>query len=377
MASITKRGNSWQYTVSRYINGEYKPIRKGGFRTEREARIEATEIENQLYRGEYVNKLSISFEEYFLEWVSIYKKNVVTNTRNRYLNTHQTIKDYFQQKPMQEIRKREYQLFINDYSKNHAKSTVKKLNSHIRSCVKTAIDEGVITSDFTRHVSLGGKEKDPRKKQYLNYKDALKLYKYISFKINIMFEKANFSKAKFDMRYFLLLLGLTTGMRFGEMVALQFNDFDFKKKLLNIDKTYGYTKNMAKGFSPTKNRETRIIKVEKQTMDAFKKVKPYIVENEDNLIFYNKDSIYNVVTNTSINTLLKSILKEVGASNKTLHIHGLRHTHASVSLYKGISIVYLSRRLGHNNVDTTYSYYSHLIKELEKKDEKKSLKLFD
>lgn len=45
MASIQKRGKTYQFTVSHMVNGKSKPIRKGGFRTKKEAQIAAAEIE--------------------------------------------------------------------------------------------------------------------------------------------------------------------------------------------------------------------------------------------------------------------------------------------------------------------------------------------
>ncbi|MCS3486088.1 MULTISPECIES: Arm DNA-binding domain-containing protein [Bacillus] len=48
MASIQKRGKTYQFTVSRTVNGKSKSIRKGGFRTKKEAQIAAAEIESKL-----------------------------------------------------------------------------------------------------------------------------------------------------------------------------------------------------------------------------------------------------------------------------------------------------------------------------------------
>ncbi|WP_420800241.1 tyrosine-type recombinase/integrase [Neobacillus terrae] len=45
-------------------------------------------------------------------------------------------------------------------------------------------------------------------------------------------------------------------------------------------------------------------------------------------------------------------------------MHGLRHIHASVILYKKVDINYVSERLGHSNIKTTYKCYSYVIKEL-------------
>ena len=49
-------------------------------------------------------------------------------------------------------------------------------------------------------------------------------------------------------------------------------------------------------------------------------------------------------------------------------IHGLRHTHASLLLFAGVSIASVARRLGHASMTTTQKTYLHIIQELENKD---------
>ena len=54
-------------------------------------------------------------------------------------------------------------------------------------------------------------------------------------------------------------------------------------------------------------------------------------------------------------------------------MHGLRHTHASLLLYrKDISVNYISERLGHGSVTTTLRKYAHVIRELREEDEASS-----
>ena len=48
-------------------------------------------------------------------------------------------------------------------------------------------------------------------------------------------------------------------------------------------------------------------------------------------------------------------------------IHGLRHTHASLLLFAGVSIASVARRLGHASMTTTQKTYLHIIQELENK----------
>ena len=62
------------------------------------------------------------------------------------------------------------------------------------------------------------------------------------------------------------------------------------------------------------------------------------------------------------------------ANIPTISIHGLRHTHASLLLFQGVSVLSVSQRLGHANVTTTQETYLHIIKELETKDNRKILK---
>ena len=51
-----------------------------------------------------------------------------------------------------------------------------------------------------------------------------------------------------------------------------------------------------------------------------------------------------------------------------ISIHGLRHTHASLMLFAGVSIASVARRLGHASMTTTQKTYLHIIQELESKD---------
>lgn len=57
--------------------------------------------------------------------------------------------------------------------------------------------------------------------------------------------------------------------------------------------------------------------------------------------------------------------------------YGLRHTHASVLLYRTVDINYVSKRLGHSTIETTYKHYSHELKELREEEEKKTIETFE
>lgn len=363
MASFQKRGKTWQYTISHKVGDKYKPIRKGGFKTKKEAQVAAAEVEAQLRKGLVPVLTAVPFAEYFETWIDLYKKDVAKNTLERYLTSLKTVREYFGDKPIQQITKAEYQVFLNEYGETHAKESSRKLNTHIRACVKEALDEGLIRVDFTRNVTLTGTVGKRPEEKHLNFEESERLLKELHKRLDK------------GLVYYLLLLGLTSGMRFGEMVGLTRKDFDFKNNIININKQWGYTKRMPKGFGPTKNEQSvRKIKMDPKTMKLFKELFDKTPDNVLRLVFYSPTSKYNCISNTYANNVLRELLKELKIDPIT--VHGLRHTHASILLYKRVSIYYISERLGHKDVETTMRYYSHVILELREEDEKQTTNIF-
>jgi integrase len=82
-----------------------------------------------------------------------------------------------------------------------------------------------------------------------------------------------------------------------------------------------------------------------------------------------------ILVSAQINKILTNKLNSLDLPRITFH--GLRHTHASILLYKGVSVLSVSKRLGHSNITTTQSTYLHIIKELENQDQEKILKILD
>ena len=79
-------------------------------------------------------------------------------------------------------------------------------------------------------------------------------------------------------------------------------------------------------------------------------------------IFAGETKVYN----STVNDVLARHCRACGISE--ISIHGLRHTHASLLLFAGVSIASVARRLGHASMTTTQKTYLHIIQELENKD---------
>jgi len=348
------------------INGKQKPIRKGGFRTKKEAEVAATELETDLRKGIIPHLKPEPFDEYFRGWVADYKVDISTITLKRYKATLETIIIHFGDTPIQNITKRQYQRFLNEYGLLHARETTRKLNTHIRACIRTAIEENIIYKDFTKDVVLSGTAKKRNEDKHLNYEESTLF-------LNKLFR---ITKDK-DLRtitHYILLLGLTSGLRFGEMVGLTREDFDFMKNEIDVYETWDYKGGM--GFVPTKNEQSiRVVKMDHKTMSVFKELFEATPNNELNLVFYSEKSKFKTITNEYTNKLLRGMLKSLDI--ELISVHGLRHTHASILLYRKVSIYYVSERLGHKDIDTTLKYYAHIIKELRVRDEKSTIATFE
>ena len=172
-------------------------------------------------------------------------------------------------------------------------------------------------------------------------------------------------------------LALASGVRYGELVGLRYNDIDFKNNRISIRVQWMYKD--GGGFGDLKNDQSeRILSIDSLTMNALKKhinKTKKLPDNIHKLVFFDPTSDVSVVTNNRINDVLKAILKRLNIDPE-ITMHGLRHTHASILIYQGVSILYVSERLGHSGIDVTTSTYAHVLKELRERESEQSIGIF-
>ena len=207
------------------------------------------------------------------------------------------------------------------------------------------MDEGLIERDPTRKVIIKGKAPRQKKAKYLN-----------QFELHAILGDLVLGDApSWD---WLILLVAKTGLRFSEALGLTPNDFDLARQTLEVNKTWDY-KNGG-GFVPTKNASSvRKVQLDWQlTMQLATLLKGLPGEEP----VFVKGKVYN----STANDVLARHCRNVGAP--VISVHGLRHTHASLLLFAGVSIASVSKRLGHASMNTTQETYLHVIRELENKD---------
>ncbi|MYU93549.1 site-specific integrase [Lactobacillus salivarius] len=287
--------------------------------------------------------------------MELYKKGTVRHaTLIKYKLAHKHVKELCPDLHLHQIDRKNYQLLLNKFAENHERETTLDFHHHLKPCLVDAYEDGIIRVNPTRKAIIKGNQKRKKKKKFLNMDE-----------LQALLSELNLS-SEVNWDWFIYLIS-KTGLRFAEALALTPADFDYENQQININKSWNY-KFKDYGFQPTKNKSSnRKIFVDDSTLKAFKKL---IKEKDpDQPIFVNQDQkIFNSTVNSRLATLCRH------ANIPTISIHGLRHTHASLLLFQGVSVLSVSRRLGHANITTTKETYLHIIKELETKDNRKILK---
>ena len=286
------------------------------------------------------------FCDYYEKWVAVYKEGAIRKvTLDKYKMTISWLKRLVPELVLRDLNRIAYQQLLNDYARYHERQTTMDFHHQLKGAILDAVDEGLIERDPTRKAIIKGKTPSVKKIKYLNQFELHTLLTSLDLKSGVNWD------------WFILLVA-KTGMRFSEALALTPRDFDFSHQMLSISKTWDYKGNS--GFLPTKNNSSvRKIQIDWQTVIQFAELVKGLPE--DKPIFV-KGKVYN----STVNDILSRHCKWLNLSE--ISIHGLRHTHASLLLFAGVSIASVARRLGHASMTTTQKTYLHIIQELENQD---------
>lgn len=287
------------------------------------------------------------FYEYYAQWIEVYKKGAIREaTLAKYLMTQKWVEKLIPEVKVSELTRTAYQQLLNEYAKEHERQTTLDFHHQLKGAVLDAVDEGLLSRDPTRKAIIKGKTPKTKKIKYLN-----------QFELHTLIADLDIKDTP-NWDWFILLVA-KTGMRFSEALAITPEDFDFARQTLSISKTWDYKGDG--GFLPTKNKSSvRKIQIDWQIVVKFSVLTRELAP--DRPIFVGESKIYN----STVNDVLTRHCKACGISE--ISIHGLRHTHASLLLFGGVSIASVARRLGHASMTTTQKTYLHIIQELENKD---------
>jgi len=286
------------------------------------------------------------FCDYYEKWIKIYKEGAIRKvTLDKYKMTLRWLRKLIPDLKIKDLTRISYQELLNNYALEHERQTTMDFHHQLKGSILDAVDEGLLDRDPTRKAIIKGKTPSVKKVKFINQFELHTLLDTLELKNEISWE-------------WMILLIAKTGLRFSEALALTPADFNFSRQSISVSKTWDYKGEG--GFLPTKNQSSiRKVQIDWQTVIQFSQL---IKDLQADQPIFVKGKVYN----STVNGVLERYCKK--AEVPVISIHGLRHTHASLLLFAGVSIASVARRLGHSSMNTTQKTYLHIIQELENRD---------
>ena len=315
--------------------GNNKQKWKRGFTTKKEAlEFERDFLEKQ--SGNPDMTLQSLYEAYMEDMTGRLKDSTIQHKRNIY---ETKILPYFGKMAINEIkatdiRKWQGQLMrdSHEYKDTYLKSINNQMNC-IMNYAKRFYD--LNTDPCGKAGSIG--------KSNAEEMDFWTLEEYLAFREGIKDKLVSY--LCFEVLYW-------TGMREGELLALTYEDINFKDKTIRINKTYARNKGKDIISTPKTKKSKRTVPIpdflSQELADYMNS--QFMPKMKDRIFPYTKSYLSHE---------MERGCKATGV--KKIRIHDVRHSHASLLINQGCDALILADRLGHEKVSTTLNTYSHLF----------------
>lgn len=353
----TKDGRQWRYKVY-YHNedGKLKPYTSKRYLLKKEA--EAAERVFKLNRDVPVKKrFDVVADDYFKDAYIRLKESTVNTYYSQYKNN---ILPYFKNKFIDEINVTDIENWKNKLIDRKIKTSTcneyyvvfKEIFTYANRKFELNYNPVSLSGRFKRRNDEVIKTEE--KLRYITYDEYCKL-------IDVIHD---------DLYHCLFLTFYFAGMREGEMQALTWNDIDFNRKVIIVNKTLSTnTKEGRYKITNTKNCLNREISMSRTLYDELKRYKEVVMKYDDFrsdwFVFGNGDflSTYNM------NKYRKLYFKEAGLEKRLITIHEFRHSHVSLCINEYIKsgqsdstkfFLMMSQRMGHS-LRVMQETYMHLF----------------
>lgn len=309
--------------------------------------------------------------EYFRKWLDEYKKNEIKVSSYDRLDAvlRLYLKDKFEVMQLGEITPDICNRIINELKdRGLSHSTAKKVYDAMNACFKFAVVRREIPYNPLDSVSMPRKDKFVTKRK--DNENARHLTEDEEAAFLAELDRKTGSTGRYVYRYRdAFILDLNTGLRIGELVALNWDDIDFEKKTLRVNKTAVMIKERDKDGepsggvkqiiqeSPKTSKGVRTVPLNKTALAALERLKEQAGENT--CVF---------PTQTGARLVMPSLEKQYGnivghCGIEGTSFHSLRHTFATRLFERKADVKDVSALLGHASVAITYNTYIHVIEE--------------
>ncbi|MDR1002078.1 MAG: site-specific integrase [Oscillospiraceae bacterium] len=371
MATITKRGDTYRIRASCGYDSTGKQIMKSMTwkplprmtqkQIEKELERQKVLFEEKCRSGHYVDP-HIKFEAFAEQWFTDYAKDHLRD-RTYYRYKQLSVRTYAAMGHLP-LLKISPQVLLNFYSQlaergqnqrtggGLSEKTIKHYHTFISSVMDRAIKWGAITDNPCKRIDTPKVTK--KQLDFMNEEEI------------IAFLNALENENTENRCIFITLI--YTGLRRSELLGLEWQDIDFDSGVISVVRTSQYVKEKGTYTDTTKTTESqRSIKASGVVIEALKKHKAAqgLRREEIGDKWIKSNRVFTQINGLpmSPNTpyqKLQKILKRNGL--RSVSLHSLRHSNATLLINQGVNIKTVSGRLGHSQTSTTLNIYAHQIK---------------
>lgn len=342
-----KSGIKYAFTL-RYtdIYGDTKQYTSKGYDTKKEAELEEAKFRIKVEENK-ITTSNITFKQIFIEYLEYIKKDIKPQSLKKIENQCKIFQ------PLDNIK-------INDFNIQ----TYKKIQLYLNQKEYSVEYKNKVLGLLKRVIKYSHKyhnTNDYMLNYIENYKRVNEIKKEMEFFTYEEFKKFISVIDEFNYKIFYETL-YYLGLRQGECCALTWNDIDFNKKEVSINKTLttklkGQLYTLSSPKTPNSNRTLPIpLKLLKSYEKLLKQAKTKKYFKTSWFIFGDELPFRE----TTIQVRKNKYCKLSGV--KQIRIHDFRHSCASFLIQHGASIVLVSKYLGHSKISTTLDTYTHLYK---------------
>ncbi len=336
--SIKRLANSkYLIDITCTERGRRRRLRRQFFGSLKDARKLENELKNEARFGNLRTRSEepepVTFQDFAWEWHETYVKAnnrpCEQDTKESYLRVH--LVPFFGRYLLDEIGKRDLERFkaeklgegLSPASVNHYLKCLQKL-------YQCAVDWGLVASNPVKGVPR--LKNDVEKWAFLDFEEARKFIDAVPARWKPVF-----------------LCALRTGMRQGEILAMQWTDIDWRRKVIRVRHS------LSDGdLTPTKNNSGRDIPIATDLLGILKTLR----DNGSDFVFPNGSG--DALHRKTLARPLRNANKHSGV--KRVRFHDLRHTFASHLVMSGVPIRTVQELLGHADITMTLRY-AHLTPE--------------
>lgn len=327
-----------------------------------------TELDNNIVNS------SEFFDTFFTEWLFNVKFiHLKPSTKTLYESVYRT---YIKDCELSDIKIKEISaVYVQKYYSNLTKKgvtphTIVSINKLITPCIKYAYNTNIIIKDFTSAIVL------PKEDEKTKLSKENKIHPF-----TLQEQKKFLSVIKGAKNEALFLTALYSGLRQGELLALTWNDINFKESYIQVNKTVAEVADVTpegrgklKRILQTPKTKSSIRKVDipkilvsilkhHKLNQAQHKLKDNDRYEDNNLVFCTKYGKF--INSRNLRQLFKDILKENDIKDRKFH--DLRHTYATRLFELGEREKTVQKLMGHSNIAVTMNTYTHVLDNIKEK----------